>query len=55
MKHIAPKDYANMMDILNEIHLSLENSNQEEFQENIQIHLEALEECMTIIETFTTE
>lgn len=55
MKHIKPKDYADMMDILNEIHLSLKNDSQEEFQESIQIHLEAIEECISIIETFTTE
>lgn len=55
MKHITPQDYQDMMTILNEIHIALEKQDQQQFTDTTGIQLDILDECLAIIERFTTE
>lgn len=54
-KHIPPKNYQDMMDILNEIHTSLTHYCQQDHYDSTYISIEMLEECMAIIEQFSEE
>lgn len=54
-KYIPPKNYQDMMDILNEIHASLTHGYQQEPYDSTYVSIEMLEECMAIIEQFSEE